>query len=224
MSKEISVSLTGRSGSGKGTQAELLMEHFEGMFYLSTGDLFRDLAKQGTATSKKIKQILDEGGLPFDDIAVALMIHTIAYNVKDGQGILFDGVTRRVGEAEIVDGFMEWLGRKDSTFHILIDVSRKEAFDRLSKRRICRKCGNLIPWAGESKDLKVCDKCGGELITRPDDIPDAINARLDYFEERVVQTIDYYEKQGRLIKINGEQSIEDVFKDILKALGENDKR
>ena len=220
MSKAINVSLTGRSGSGKGTQAELVMKRFKNMFYLSTGDLFRDLAKQGTATSIKIKKILAEGGLPFDDIAVALMIHNIAYNVKEEQGILFDGVTRRVGEAEIVDGFMEWLGRKDTTFHILIDVSRQEAFDRLSKRRICKKCGNLIPWLEDTKNLKSCDKCGGELMTRPDDIPEAINARLDYFEERVVQTIDYYEKQGKLIKINGEQSIEDVFNDILKALGE----
>ncbi|NQU82633.1 MAG: nucleoside monophosphate kinase [Parcubacteria group bacterium] len=220
MPKIINVSLTGRSGSGKGTQADLLMERFKGMFYLSTGDLFRDLAKQDTATSHKIQKVLAEGGLPFDDIAVALMIHNIAYNVKEEQGILFDGVTRRVSEAEIVDGFMDWLGRRDNTFHILIDVSRDEAYDRLSKRRICKECGNLIPWVGEFKDLKVCDKCKGELMTRPDDIPDAINNRLDYFEEKVVQTIDYYEKQGRLIKINGEQSIEDVFKDILKALGE----
>lgn len=218
MSKPINISLTGRSGSGKGTQAKLLIERFGNMFYVSTGDLIRDLAKQETEVGKKIKKILDEGGLPFDDIAVALMLCEIAYKVKENQGIVFDGVTRRVAEAEVLDRFMEWLGRKENTYHILIDISREEAFNRLTKRRVCQKCGQVIPWVGEFKKLTVCDQCGGELLQRTDDAPEAINNRLDYFDQRVTKTIQYYENQGRLIRVNGEQSIEDVFKDILKAL------
>lgn len=218
MSKPINISLTGRSGSGKGTQAKLLLEHLGNMFYLATGDLFRDLARQQTQTGKKIKEILAKGGLPFDDIAIALMLYEIAYKVKEDQGIVFDGVTRRLEEARVLDEFMKWLQRDENTFHILIDISREEAFNRLTKRRVCKGCGRLIPWLGEFKKLKVCDKCGGQLMQRADDTAEAINARLDFFDQRVLGVIEYYEKQGRLIRINGQQPIEDVFADILKAL------
>jgi len=105
----------------------------------------------------------------------------------------------------------------------LIDISRDEAFNRLTKRRICEKCGHLIPWVGKFKDLEVCNKCGGKLITRHDDLPEVIKNRLDYYDTRVVKVIDYYEKKGKLIRINGEQSIKDVFKDILKAINDSTK-
>ena len=212
------ISLFGRSGCGKGTQAKLLMEHFGNMFYISTGDLFRDLAKQDTLVSAKIAQIMDEGGLPLDDIAIALLLHNIAYNVKQEQGILFDGAIRRIEEAKVLNKFLDWLDQKDNIAYILIDISRQEAFDRLTKRRICKECGRLIPWVGEFKKIKVCDKCGGKLEARFDDNPEAINARLDYYEETVVKAVEYLEEEGKLIHINGEQPIEDVFKDILKAL------
>ncbi len=218
LSKPLNFTLIGKSGSGKGTQAKLLMEHFGNLYYVYTGDLFRDLAKADTDTGRRIKKIVGEGGLPFDELATTLWMHKIAYNVKENQGILFDGSPRRLDEAKSLDEFMEFLERKENTFNILIDISRKEAFDRLSKRRICKKCERLIPWVGEFKELKVCDKCGGGLVTRPDDTLEAINNRLDFYDRRVVEAVEYYEKQNRLIKINGEQSIEDVFKDILKAI------
>ena len=218
MSKLLNFTLIGRSGSGKGTQAKLLMEHFGNMFYVYTGDLFRDLAKTDTDTGRRIKKIIGEGGLPFDELATTLWMHKIAYNVRKDQGIIFDGSPRRIEEAKNIDKFLEFLDRKENTFNILIDISRKEAFNRLSKRRICKKCNRLIPWVGEFKKIKVCDKCGGELIARPDDAPEAINNRLNFYDQRVVKAVEYYEKQNRLVKINGEQSIENVFKDILKAI------
>jgi len=211
------ISLTGRSGSGKGTQVKLLQEYFGNMRCISTGDLFRDLASQNTLVGKKIKQTIEKGELPFDDIAIALLLYEIAYKVKDGQGIIFDGVTRHLEEAKALDSFLSWLGQKDNVFHLLIDISREEGFHRLTKRRICKKCGRLIPWIGEFKKLKVCDKCGGELLYRSDDSEKAINSRLDFFDKQVAKVIDYYKKQGKLIRINGEQSIENVFQDILKV-------
>ncbi|PIR72256.1 MAG: hypothetical protein COU42_01940 [Candidatus Nealsonbacteria bacterium CG10_big_fil_rev_8_21_14_0_10_36_24] len=217
-SKPLNFTLIGRSGSGKGTQAKLLIERFGNLFYVYTGDLFRDLAKANTDTGKRIKKIIKEGGLPFDELATTLWMYKIAYNVKENQGILFDGSPRRLDEAKVIDEFMEFLERKENTYNILLDISREEAFNRLIKRRICKKCERLIPWVGEFKKLKVCDKCGGELITRPDDSSKAINNRLDFYDKRVTEVVDYYKKQNRLIEINGEQSIEDVFQDILKAI------
>ena len=98
---------------------------------------------------------------------------------------------------------------------ILINISGKESFNRLTKRRQCQKCGQLIPWVGE---FKKCDKCSGELITRPDDKMEVIEKRLEEYKKETIPSINYYKKRGRLIKINGEQSIENVFKDILKAI------
>jgi len=94
----------------------------------------------------------------------------------------------------------------------------KNLFDRLIKRRICKKCGRIIPWVGDFKEIKVCDKCGGELVTRDDDNPEAIRKRLAYFKKDVQPTIDYYEKQDRLIKIDGTKSIEEVYNDIKKKI------
>lgn len=218
MKKPLNFILIGRSGCGKGTQAKLLMKHFGNLFYIYTGDLFRDLAKADTDTGKRIKKIISEGGLPFDDLATSLWMYKAAYNVKENQGILFDGSPRRLQEAKNIDEFMEFLERKENTFNILLDISRQEGFNRLSKRRICKKCGRLVPWVGKFKELKVCDECGGELIIRPDDTPEVINNRLDFYDKRVVEAVEYYRKQNRLVEINGEQSIKDVHKDILKAI------
>ena len=216
--KPLNFVLIGRSGSGKGTQAELLKERFPNLVHIITGDLFRKLGSMDTDTSHTIKKILEAGGLPLDDIATTLWMHEIAFNVKKDQGILADGFPRRLAEAKNLDRFLKFLDRKNNTFYLLIDISRQEAFDRLTKRRICNKCGKLIPWVGKFRKLKVCDRCGGELITRLDDNIKAIKNRLDYFDKNVLPVVKYYEKQKKLIKINGEQSIEDVFKDILKIL------
>jgi adenylate kinase len=210
--------LIGRSGSGKGTQAKFLMEHFGNLVPIVTGDLFRALMKLNTDVAKRVKKTVREGKLPYDDLATTLWMHKIASEVKEDEGILADGLPRRLSETKNFERLLEYLERKENTFVLLIDISREEAFNRLTKRRICEKCGHLIPWVGKFKELKICDQCGGELITRHDDVPEVINNRLDYYDNRVVEVVDYYKDQGRLIRINGGQSIEDVFKDILKAI------
>ena len=216
--KPFSFSLIGRSGCGKGTQAKLLMEYFNNLFYVSTGALLRNLATLDTAAGKETEKILDKGNLIPDFLIIGLWLRELCVNLKDEQGILFDGAPRRSIEAQAADEFMTFLGKKENFFPILLDISRQEAFDRLTKRRICKKCGKLIPWVGEFKKLEKCDTCGGELFSRQDDNKEAIKNRLDYFDKEVVKVLDYYKKDNRLITINGEQSIEDVFKDILKAV------
>lgn len=216
--KPLSFALIGRSGCGKGTQGDLLMKHFGNLFDVSTGGLLRDLAKLDTSAGKGIKKILEAGGLAPDFVIIGLWMRELCNNLKDDQGILLDGAPRRVIEAQAIDEFMEFLDRKGTFFPILLDVSREEALNRLTKRRICKKCGKLIPWIGDFKKLEKCDACGGELFNRPDDNPQAINNRLDYYEEKVVQVISYYKERNKLVSINGEQPIEKVFQDILKAI------
>ena len=139
-SKPLSFALIGRSGCGKGTQAQLLMKHFGNLFYLSTGGLLRNLAKLDTSAGKRAKEILGNGELIPDFMIIGLWMRELCINLKDDQGILFDGALRRLVEAKQADGFFNFLGRKGNFFPILLDISREEAFDRLTKRRICKSC------------------------------------------------------------------------------------
>lgn len=206
--------LFGRSGCGKGTQAKLLQKEF-GFDYLSSGDLLRERMKENDFSGRKLKKILDRGDRAPTFLMFQVWVDKIREikNKPDLKGLIIDGSPRSVLEAELMDHTFEWYEWSDVKV-ILLDISDEEAFNRLSKRRICQKCGRLIPWLGEFKNLKRCDKCGGELKARFDDRPEAIRARLDYFKKDVQPVVDYYEKQGRLIRINGEQSIEEVYRDI----------
>lgn len=215
-----SFALIGRSGCGKGTQAELLMKHFKNLFRVSTGDMLRNLATLDTSAGKAAKKILDAGGLIPDFMIIGLWMRELCLNLNDNEGVLFDGALRRLIEAKQADGFLEFTGKKDKFFPILLDISREEAFNRLTKRRLCVGCGKIIPWVGDYKNMKKCIDCGGELINRKDDNPESINNRLDFFDKEVAQVLDYYRQDNRLITVNGEQNIEDVFKDILKATGQ----
>ncbi|MBD3207867.1 MAG: adenylate kinase, partial [Candidatus Nealsonbacteria bacterium] len=109
----------------------------------------------------------------------------------------------------------EWL---EYTQVLLVDISKEEAIQRLTKRRMCSQCGRIIPFVGKFKEIDKCDKCGGDLITREDDDIEGVKERLGWFDTDVKPVIDYYQGKGKLTKINGEQSIEDVFEDVLKAL------
>jgi len=216
--KPLSFALIGRSGCGKGTQADLLMKHFGNIFYVSTGGMLRDLSKMDTLVGKAANKVLEDGGLIPDFMIIGLWMRELCLNLKDGQGFLFDGALRRLSEPKALDGFLKFLDREGSFFPILLDISRQEAFDRLTKRRICKKCGKIIPFIGEFKKLEKCDACGGELFHRQDDNVDAIKNRLDYFDKEVVEVLDYYKNDNRLITVNGDQPIEKVFQDILKAV------
>ena len=208
--------LLGRSGCGKGTQAKLLLKDFN-FNYLSSGNLLRKRSREDDFTGKKLKQVMDKGELVSTPIMFSVWAEKIE-GMKQGidkKGLIVDGSPRSLGEAKLMDSVFEWYEWNQVKI-FLLNISEKEAFGRLTKRRICKKCGRLIPWVGEFKKLKECDKCGGELETRFDDKPEAIKARLNFYKKDVQLAVDYYQKQGRLIKIDGEQSIDNVYKEIKK--------
>jgi len=210
--------LFGRSGCGKGTQAKLLQQEF-GFDYLGTGDLVRAKAKEKDQLGQHVKAILEKGGRVETAIVFSLWEKAVRRinQKKNLKGIIFDGSPRSAPEAQMMDKiFTEFGWHQQKIF--LLDISEQEAFLRLTKRRICQKCGRLIPWVGAAKKLKCCDKCGGQLITREDDNPQAVQARLDYFNKDVQPAVTYYQKQGRLITIDGAQAIDDVYQDIKKQL------
>ena len=133
--------------------------------------------------------------------------------MPEGTFALFDGIPRSEDQQIELDDILEQAGR--DFIGLNIEISEKEAVRRLTTRRICSKCKATYP-AFYSKEN--CEECSGELITRQDDTPDAIRTRLDTFLEKTVPVINNYKERGKMITINGEQSIEDVTKDCTEAL------
>lgn len=190
--KPLNIIFLGLSGSGKGTQVQLLADVLRAhnpVHIVSTGDLFRRLQEFTTDVGKRVKRILQEGGLPFDDLATTLWMHEIAFRVHEHEGIIFDGAPRRLDEAKNIDRFLEFLERKHNTKVVYLSVTPEEITKRLLQRG------------------------------RADDNLTAIEGRIDYFQQSVLPTLEYYRKESRLIEINGEQPAENVHADIIKALG-----
>lgn len=180
--------LLGSSGSGKGTQARLIVERFGNLHHISTGELFRNLAAAKTRVSKGVADIMGRGKFPPHYLAIALLINTMSFRIREGEGFVLDGFPRSVTQARILDSFLNLLQEAENTSIIFIDVSSDEA----SKRMI-----------------------GRNDSSRSDDTPEAIKSRLDLFEKEVKPVLDYYDSRGRLIKVNGEQGILGVHREII---------
>jgi len=189
--------LIGPPASGKGTQARLLLKKFKNSYYISTGELFRKLIKEKTDTGQRVKKVVESGGLPFDDLATTLWMGEIAFNVKKNQSIIADGFPRRLQEAKDLDAFLKFLQRDKNTLFFLIEISEKEALKRLSKGRIFKN---------------------GKRKKRADDDRDDIKKRFRIYRKKTIPAINYLKKQGKLVNINGEQSIKDVLKNILEKI------
>lgn len=208
--------IVGNSGSGKGTQAKFLQEKFS-LDYVGSGDILRARQNVNDFTGRKLREIINRGDYAPTAIIFKLWVDRWEgiKNKPDFHGFIIDGSPRKIFEAQLLDQTLEWFEWEKYLQVILIDVSPEECFNRLTHRRICENCKRHFAYTDEFKDLTTCDKCNGKLITRADDIPDAINSRLDLFKKEVGPVIEYYKKSDRLIRINGEQNIESVKKDII---------
>jgi len=211
--------LLGKSGSGKGTQAELLRDKF-GLNYICSGDLIRARMKKHDFTGKKAEELMIKGILHPMCLIFKLWLDRVEEIKNKGnfKGLIMDGNPRRLPEAVLIDQALGWYEWDKNVKAILVDISDKEAIWRLTKRRICKVCKEIVPFVGEFKRVKKCPKCGGGLVKRADDTVKSAKNRLKWFKTDVGPVINYYQKTGRLIKVNGEQPISDVFKDILKAI------
>lgn len=205
--------LMGPPGAGKGTQAKLICEKFS-IPAISTGNILREVTKSGTEKGNQIKAIIDAGNLVPDDIILDIIRERIA---KDDckNGFLLDGFPRTIPQAEALDAMDIEINKVVS-----IEVEDEAIVRRMSKRRICDKCGASYH-LDHKKPLKdgVCDDCGGNLVCRKDDAPETVQDRLSVYHKTTEPLISYYEKSNRLSKVDGQMSMEDVFNAILSALG-----
>ena len=205
--------LLGAPGAGKGTQAELLVEKLA-IPAISTGNMLREAMANGTELGKKVKQFMDEGSLVPDELILGIVAERVAQ--PDCQkGFILDGVPRTLAQAQA----LEAAGVKID--HVVsIEVADSEIEGRMTGRRVCSHCGaSYHVEANPPKTEGVCDLCGKELIIRKDDAPETVRHRLEVYHASTEILKDFYGKLGRLRLVEGNQSIEGAFQDILKAIG-----
>lgn len=175
----------GAPGAGKGTYASRLKAKLD-IEVISMGDIFRELAKQDTELSRKVKSSMEKGSLVPDEIVTEVLKQHIA-NIPSEKGILFDGYPRTLEQAKALDSIVK------IDVIILLDVPDWIIIERLSSRRICKKCGAVY----NTRFLKpkvegVCDKCGGSLYLRSDDNPEVIKNRLQVYQNQTSPLLQFY--------------------------------
>ncbi len=208
----------GLPGAGKGTQAKLLKKKF-GFNLMGSGDLLRERKKEDDFTGSKIAQVIDKGGrVPAPVIAKIWLDKFENFKKKGIKGLIVDGSPRSILEKEIMEKALGWYEWSKKTTILLIDISEEESIKRLTHRRNCKDCKSPIPFVGEFKEMKKCPYCGGELVGRKDDTEEGVKTRLKWFKTDVQPVIDSYQEEDKMVRVNGEQSIEGVFKEILGVI------
>ena len=207
--------LLGAPGAGKGTQADLLCERFS-IPAISTGNMLREAIANRTPLGLKIKKLMDEGSLVPDDVVLDIVAERVSR--PDCQnGFILDGVPRTLTQAEAL------YARGIHIDHVIsIEVDDRVIEQRMTGRRVCEACGasyHIV--ANPPKTEGVCDQCGGALVIRKDDAAETVRHRLEVYHERTEVLKDFYAKLGVLRLIEGNQSIEDTYRDILVAIGES---
>jgi adenylate kinase len=219
----IHVILMGPQGSGKGTQSERLRARLC-LGSIATGELFRAAIKGGTALGKKIRAVYDRGDLVPDDLTIALVEERLDQlaDVRSGgaqiDGALYDGFPRTVAQADALEEVLQ-ARHEGLTAVIAIDVPRELLIERLAGRRVCSVCGRVFNILSDPPAVDgVCDACGGQVIQRADDTPDAVTKRLDLYDLETAPLVDRYEEQGLVERVDGNRPIDDVTDSIIAAI------
>jgi adenylate kinase len=208
--------LLGPPGVGKGTQAKKLQENFK-WAHVSTGDILRDAIREGTTLGQRAKSFVQGGELVPDDIILDL----VGERLKEAncqKGFILDGFPRTVVQAEKLDGLL-------SHFNLTLDGvvsingSKEKIVQRLSHRLVCNKCGYIVKPNSGIKPGDSCPKCNGKIVRRKDDEPETILRRLEVYEKQTHSLVKYYEGRKLLMSVDGQGSIDDVYRQILNVLG-----
>ena len=205
--------LLGAPGAGKGTQAELLMEKLS-IPSISTGNMLREAIANGTELGKQVKNFMDGGMLVPDDLILSIVAERVA-QPDCANGFILDGVPRTLPQAEALKA------KGVSIDHVVsIEIDDSVIEGRMTGRRVCGKCGaSYHVVANPPKTEGVCDLCGGELMIRKDDAPETVRKRLEVYHASTEVLKDFYAGEGKLRLVNGNQSIEGAFEEILKVIG-----
>ena len=211
MSKGIHLIFLGAPGAGKGTQAQVVAEHFQAA-HVSTGDILRQAAREGTEMGLKAKSFMDQGALVPDQVIIGLIREKLSQSDFPANWIM-DGFPRTLAQAEALDDMLAEL-ELGLTAVLNIDVPLELLMDRLTLRRTCRKTGQIFNLKFNPPD----DPDKYDLYQRDDDRPESVEHRLKVYQEQTQPLISYYAQTGKLVNIQGDQEVATVTEQILTAV------
>ena len=207
--------LMGAPGSGKGTQAEKLMDEF-GCQQISTGVLLRQAIESGSELGRKVQKIMSEGLLVSDEIVLDLIKSELSEIGENG--FLLDGYPRNINQAKSLNELLENID-KPLDYSILIDVPSEILIKRLSGRRTCSLTGKTLNiYFSSENEIDQCLSKGGELLQREDDNEESITKRIEVYEEQTEPMVHFYRSNGLLHTIDGQGSVDDVYGRLKKLL------
>ena len=204
--------LLGAPGAGKGTQAEIVCDKL-GIPAISTGNILREAVKNGTEMGLKAKSFMDSGALVPDDVIIGIIKERLA-QPDCSKGFILDGVPRTVAQAEA----LEEMGVNIDKV-VDLEVADEVIMRRLSGRRVCSACGASYHLEFKpSREPDWCDRCSGPLIVRKDDEPATVRDRLAAYHEQTEPLVEFYRQRGKLVVVEGQDTIADTTALLLKAL------
>ena len=204
----------GAPGAGKGTQAEIVSEKLA-IPTVSTGNIIRAALKNGTPMGLKAKEFIESGKLVPDEVVIGIIKDRLAEE-DCKNGFILDGFPRTIPQAEALDTMGIVIDKV-----IDIEVADEKIATRMGGRRVCKACGNSYHLEYKKPQNEgVCDACGGELIQRKDDAPETVLERLKIYHQETEPLKDYYEKQGKLFIVEGQEEVSDTTALTLKAVEE----
>ena len=206
--------ILGRQGSGKGTQCVRLSRHYV-VPHISTGDMLRAAVREKSELGRQAKTVMEGGGLVGDEIMVGLVQERISLDDARSRGYILDGFPRTVVQAVELDRITD-----TSPLDVVIDlvVPRELVLTRITGRRVCRDCGTNYTVGPIERRPWLCDNCGGDVVQRDDDTPEAINRRLDLYESQTAPLIEFYGNTSRLVEVNGVGTPDQVFERLTTAI------
>ncbi len=209
--------LLGAPGSGKGTQAKMLMAEWN-VPHISTGDMLREAVTAGTRFGQKAKTIMEAGQLVSDDIMLGIISERLE-QADAGDGFILDGFPRTRQQADDLDDLLDQLSAPLDAA-ILMDVDFDILMKRLTGRRTCSLTGKLLNiYFSAPEEIEECTAAGGELIQREDDNEETIGNRLDVYRQQTEPVIDFYRKRDVLKTVDADGSIDEVYKRLQSAIG-----
>ncbi len=214
MPKSPHIIMIGPQGSGKGTQAQRLVER-HGYITVATGQILREHVAVKDALGRQIAGFLKRGELVSDAIIEEVVRNQLG-KIPPAQPIVFDGFPRKINQAHILERLFTVLERPQP-LAIYLHVSREVVIQRLAHRYVCAQCGKILQFLPHA--IHQCPFCGGTVETRTDDKPEVIETRLNLFFEQTLPLIHYYQKQQQLIEIDAAAPIDEVTLLIERAVG-----
>jgi adenylate kinase len=212
---DVKLIFIGPPGSGKGTQAKRLSGRF-GVPHISTGDMLREAISDGTELGRQAAPIMAEGKLVSDDLMIGIIKDRLAKS-DAGAGFILDGFPRTLVQAEKLDTIV---GNEGEPLRVLQLLVPDDAIvRRITLRRTCSSCGAIYHLENNPPATDtVCDRCGAEVIARPDDTEEAVRKRLEAFHRQTLPVATFYRSKSLLREVDGIGPVDEVFERIEKSL------